>query len=144
MAERTSNGCCCIFPSYVGVGMQGIFLLVVFLWGVYLLFTSGPEATGFVLISSLFLAPFAWVCFDQESVRARLVLYILSVITWIAFLIFATLFMLIIIGLTHPGTGKDEMWWYFWPTLAVLIVLAIVFVDSVRNFYIEKRDEKAS
>ena len=52
--------------------------------------------------------------------------------------------MLLIIGLTHPGTGKDEMWWYFWPTLAVLIVLAIVFIDSVRNFYIEKRDEKAS
>ena len=115
------SGCCCFFPAYVGVGIMGAFNLLVLLWGVYLLFTSGPEASGFVAMAGIGLAPFVWVILDIHSVTARLVLYILTVIAWIGFVVIGTLFMLIIIGLTHPGTGKDEMWWYFWPTLAVLI-----------------------
>ena len=131
-------------PSFVGVGLMGALNLIVLLWGIYLLFSSGPEASGFVLISGVCLAPFVWVCLDQNSVKARLVLYILTIIGWIAIVLVSTFLMLLIIGLTHPGTGKDEMWWYFWSILAGMIVLAVVFIDSAKNFYYEKRDEQAS
>ena len=144
MSENSSKGCCCCLPSFVGVGLMGAFNLLVLLWGVYLLFTSGPEASGFVLISGMCLAPFVWVCLDHHSVTARLVLYILTIIAWIAFIVIGTFLMLVIIGLTQPGPGKDEMWWYFWPTLAVLIILGVVFIDSAKNFYYEKRDEHNS
>ena len=108
MTERTSNGCCCFLPSYIGVGIQGIFLLSVLIWGVSHMFRGGTENLGFVLISSLFLAPFVWVCCDQDSVKARLVLYIFSVITWIALIVFVTLFMMEIIGLSSAHASPDS------------------------------------
>ena len=53
--------------------------------------------------------------------------------------------MLVIVGLSSTHYSADSnVKTYVWPMIAGLVLLAGVFIDSVRNFYIEKRDEKSS
>ena len=93
------------------------------------------------MISILFLKPFIWILCDNDSVKARLVLLILTIVAWIALIIFVTLFMLVIVGLSSTHySAEDNINTYVWPIIGGLVILAVVFIDSVRNFYIEKRD----
>ena len=94
-----------------------------------------------VLISGAFFSPFVWVLMKNDSLQARVVLLFATVIGWIIILGSFIVLSLLIIGLTHPGEGKDEMWYYFAMALLVLLISAAGFVDCARNFYIEKRDE---
>ena len=87
------------------------------------------------MISILFLKPFIWILCDNDSVKARLVLLILTIVAWIALIIFVPVFMLVI------DKSSSSL---VWPITGGLVILAVVFVDSARNFYIEKRDENAS
>ena len=97
------------------------------------------------MISVLFLKPFIWIACDPDSVKPRLILLILSIVAWVGLIIFLTVFLLVIVGLssTH-ASANDNVTTYVWPIVAGLVIMALFFINSVWNFYIEKRDEKSS
>ena len=142
--SKATNGFCCIFPSYIGVGIQAAICAFIFLYSFFLIFAEGPQATGFLLISTILLAPFIWVISDTDSVKARLALLIMTVIVWT--IVLTICFFVLFLGwlITNSYLVKDDQTPILLTLAIAIIILAGVFIDSVKNFYTEKRDEMAS
>ena len=96
------------------------------------------------MISTILLVPFIWVCSDTDSVTARLVLLIMTVIVWT--IVLTICFFVLFLGwlVTNSYLVKDDQTPILLTLAIAIIILAGVFIDSVKNFYIEKRDEMAS